>query len=278
MKIKRCAAAACVLALWAAVARADEPLTAFVVIDDASVSTLGPFPLNRGVYARAISRAKELGARGVALKFLFDSPGEPKGDAALQAAVGTTPVLFQVFTAQDKADVDVSPKLARTDWDLGATPEPNRFSSVTYPLPGLVSGAVALGYIDARLEGIGQAVEVAGVVASRPISSLQVEIIELALGSRARVVANHLQIGGKELALDAKGRVPCDVLQGPGPRKIGIDQLLAGTVPEAQIKGKVVVLGYDRKDSPTIAVKGAQIPIHTLFYEQVACLSRLVTR
>jgi CHASE2 domain len=257
--------------------RAAEPLTLFVVLDDASVATLGPHPIDRSIFARAITKATELGARGVALKFLFDRPGNARSDADLAAAIRTTPVLLQVFP-QSGSDDSVSPKLARSDWDLRATADPFRFTAVTYPLPQLVAGARALGYVDARTDELSHKVEVTGTVASHAISSLQVEIIELALGAHARVAQNRLRLGVKEFALDDKGRVSCESFAGPPPDKIGIDQLLAGTISSEQIKGKVVVLGYDRKDSPTIAVDGEQMPIHTVFYRQVACLARLAAR
>jgi adenylate cyclase len=267
-------AVSCALGAGAA-SLAPEPLTLFVVVDDASIATLGPLPIDRSVYAHAIARASELGARGLALKFLFDRPGSARSDGALATAIGESPVLLQVFP-KDGSDDGISPKLDRADWDLGATADPYRFTSITYPLPQFISGARALGYVNVRTDELSHKVEVAGALGSHAISSLQVEIIELALGARARVARNRLRLGTREFALDTKGRIACDSLAGPPPNKIGIDRLLAGDVSADEIKGKVVVLGYDRKDSPTIAVEGEEMRIHTLFYRQVACLARLV--
>jgi len=88
---------------------------------------------------------------------------------------------------------------------------------------------------------------------------------------------NRLELAGHGFALDRRGRLLCDSVHGPAPRPYGIDALLAGTIPARAIRGKVVVLGYLRSDSPRLTVAGRELPIHELFYRQVACLARRVT-
>jgi adenylate cyclase len=250
-----------------------EPLTTLVVFDDASIATLGKFPVPRTVYARAIEKARELGARGVALKFFIET-GTPQ-DEPLEKAFLTMPVVMQ-FEPSAHPSV-IPPSVMRRDWYLGATPSPLQLNGIVPPIPRLAARAAHVGFVNVRTDGVANKVEVAGRVGTIPIGSFQVETVELALGTKATVRDNHLSIAGKEFALDDEGRVACPVLEGPDPVIHGIDELLDGTIPESDVRGKVVVLGYGRSDSPVAVVDGARYPIHALFYRQITCLSRLVT-
>src|SRR5438874_80021 len=58
-----------------------------VFIDSATEKSLGPFPYDRGLYAKAVERAASLGARGVVVKFFLDKPKSPDGDAAFVRAM-----------------------------------------------------------------------------------------------------------------------------------------------------------------------------------------------
>ena len=253
---------------------ADEPYTVFIALDDASVASVGRFPVDREVYARAIRKARELGARGLALKFFIDQPSNPRSDRALAQAVASFPVLMQFSSTSSPSR---APRAARRlDWDLSATREPLRMTGALAPLPALASHAAGLGFVESRSDGLANTVEVAGLLGSEPVASLQLAIAELALGHRAVVRGNRLRIGSKDMDLDEKGRVACPVLAGPEPRMHGIGELLAGTIPRREIRGKVVVLGYARSDSPTIEVAGRALPIHAFFYRDVACLVRLL--
>lgn len=251
-----------------------EPLTVFVAIDDASQASLGAFPVDRRVYARAIRAAKASGAKGVALKFFLDRASRPAADRELAAAQRELPVLMQVDAAPPGEGAALSPKIARDDWDLHATPDPLVLDGIAYPLPKFLAAARGLGFVEARLDGAAQTVEVVGAADSVPVVSLQLAIVELALGSRATVRGNRLTLAGHDFALDRRGRVLCDSVHGPAPHRYGIDSLLAGTIPAQAIRGKVVVLGYARSDSPKLAVAGHEFPVHELFYRQVACLAR----
>ena len=246
----------------------------FVAIDDASKATLGAFPVDRTVYARAIREARGLGAKGVALKFFLDRPARAAADRDLAAAERELPVLMQVDSAPPGTSGMLSPKLARDDWDLRGTPDPLVLDGIAYPLAAFVAGAHALGVVQARVDEIGRKVEVAGSVDSVPVASLQLAVVELALGEHAVVRGNRLHLGASDFALDRHGKLPCDSMAGPAPRRYGIDALLARAIPPEAIRGKVVVLGYARGDSPKLAVGGREVPIHELFYRQVACLAR----
>ena len=268
------AAIALLLAGCAALAAPDpEPLTVFVVIDDASVATLGAFPVDRAVYARAIRAARDQGASAVALKFFFDAPSASASDRALADAERELPVLLQVQAAPAN-EQRLPGNLLRDDWDLVATPQPFRMDGVELPIPQLAGAARGLGFVDARTEGFGDKVEVAGVVDHRAVASLAVTVVEFGIGRHAVVADNRLQLGISSFALDQEGRVGCDWSGGPPPRAYGIDALLSGGIPRGAIEGKVVVLGYLRQGGPTLDVGGKKMPIHEAFYRQVACLAR----
>ncbi len=65
-----------------------------VVIDDASVAEVGPWPWPRGVLARLVDAIHRSGARGVIVDVLLAEPREEAGDAALAAALRRGPAVL----------------------------------------------------------------------------------------------------------------------------------------------------------------------------------------
>jgi adenylate cyclase len=253
-----------------------DPHTAFVVIDDASISTIGAFPVDRSVYARAIQRAQELGARGVALKFFIESPRDEASDILLADSLLRGPVLMQVSSVQ--ASTLVPQKLSRDGWNPHPGMQPLRMAGVTPPMPLLEARARGLGFVDAIDEKLDSTVEIVGRVGSHAVASLQLAIVELALGISAQLQANTLELGRKSLVLDDKGRVECHSMAREKPIAYGIGAFMDGGVERTDIQGRVVILGYGRSDSPQAIAGGRAVAAHELFYRQVACLAELASQ
>src|SRR3954469_13721270 len=68
---------------------------AFVFIDPRTEAELKGPPFDRSVYARAVDRCRELGAKGVLIKLFLDREHSASGDEALATAMGKLPVLLQ---------------------------------------------------------------------------------------------------------------------------------------------------------------------------------------
>lgn len=58
-----------------------------ILIDEATISALGPLPWPRDKHAKLVNILNKAGARAIALAFYFRDPGKGKGDDALAAAI-----------------------------------------------------------------------------------------------------------------------------------------------------------------------------------------------
>ena len=91
-----------------------EPQTIVVLVDDRSLEVLGRWPLSRRLYAKAVEKLDQAGARVIAFDLLFAEPEEAISEdlrgAARTAAGGLTetqdPVLRQALTRLADADPD----------------------------------------------------------------------------------------------------------------------------------------------------------------------------
>jgi adenylate cyclase len=98
-----------------------EPQTIVVLVDDRSLEALGRWPLSRRLYAKAVERLDQAGARVIAFDLLFAEPevsiSQDLRSAARTAAGGLTetqdPVLRQALTrlAEDDPDRDLAAAL-----------------------------------------------------------------------------------------------------------------------------------------------------------------------
>lgn len=70
------------------------PPVAAVVIDEASIDTVGPLPWPRDRIAAVVERITAAGADGVAIDLLLVEPGDPAADLALAAALDAGPALL----------------------------------------------------------------------------------------------------------------------------------------------------------------------------------------
>ena len=78
---------------WAA-PTAQHPF-ALVMIDQASESRYGGFPIDRALVAQVVDKLAAAGVRAVVLKFFYDLPSNSASDAALAAAISKIRVLLQ---------------------------------------------------------------------------------------------------------------------------------------------------------------------------------------
>jgi hypothetical protein len=244
---------------------------AVVFIDAASEARYGAFPFDRSLVAQAIRQAADLGAKGVVLKFFFDQPKAEAGDSLLAAALTNLPVLLQ-------ARID--------DTEPHPNPLPDRFTlpevkaqtvisgrSGWLPIPRFIANARDVGFVDfastqvPRLE----------TYQSRTVKSLVVCCIELATDKSAVMGPNGtMKFGTNELRLDARNCVTARLPAKDDLAYIPFNQFLAGETPAKQIKGKVVIIGYDGPGIQSFDTAIGPVKAHRLFvydlqsiYEQV---------
>ena len=247
----------------------------FVAVDDTTIAQSGPWPLSRSLYGEAIDRLQLAGAKAVVLKFFFDQASNHEADDALEAAVGRMPVLMQysldpsgpATSTFDPSDSALAPL------DIS---DPIKGNPTMGPIPGLLSKARGLGFVNARSDPEGSSIEAVGRVGTATVASLQLLTIEAAYG--------HPLVGQRTLAFPTggtfevgrDGRVACPYMSFKEPEVLSLQDFISGKVPVSELNDRVVLIGFIGSTSPTERVLSAQIPIHRVFFRQVDCLQRLL--
>ncbi|MFK4706192.1 CHASE2 domain-containing sensor protein [Roseateles asaccharophilus] len=244
-----------------------KPGAMLVLIDDASTVKLGAMPIDRLTYVKAIQRGKALGAKSVTIKLFLESP--TNRDSELAAAMQSIPVFLQ--TRSGGVDRNPLPGLMRQ----GSIPNPLELGPLVLPQEVLLKQAAGVGFVDARLPDSHDRVELfATVQKAGLLPSLQLLLAENITSSRATVVAGRLTLGGRSFEIDQEGRAKCPYLQIRDASHISIESFLDSKLNESLIRGKTVIVGYGRSDSPKIDVGlGNSVPVHEYFFRQVLCLA-----
>jgi len=233
---------------------------AVVFIDAATEAQLGQFPLDRSILAKGIRQAANLGAKGVVLKLFLDQPKNEVGDLLLEQAMTTTPVLLQ----------------ARMD-DMEARPNsfPARFALPSLEAQAQVSGksgwipltrfsdhAAGIGFVDFSTA----VVPLLETYQSQTVKSLAVCCIELATGTQASIEpGKRLKFGAQELRVDERNCVTVRLPTEDNLKYIPFHLLVAGEIPSSQIKGKIVIIGYDGAQIQYLPTSIGAIRAHRFF-------------
>jgi hypothetical protein len=248
----------------------------FVATNDEDAGRLGPWPLDRSVYATAIARAREDGARAVVLKFFFDRPSMPEADAKLAGAIASMPVYLQfAFDGEDgKAE-------GQSVWRSDFGPENLKVffhgSPSLLPLPLFRKNATGLGFVNVLPDPDHDRIEILGStgVGVGIAPSLQLLSIEADVGARVSVREMRFSIDDKSYEIGDDGRVRCPWLDGR-PREYSLFAFLDGQVPRGEVADHVVIIGNTRDDTPRYTIsQSASIPVHELFFRQILCLGGL---
>jgi CHASE2 domain-containing sensor protein len=249
----------------------------FVATSDEDAGRLGPWPLDRSVYATAIARAREDGARAVVLKFFFDRPSMPEADAKLADAVASMPVYLQFAFDGDDGKAEGQPV-----WRSDFGPENLKVffhgSPSLLPLPLFRKNATGIGFVNVlpdpdydRIEILGSTGVGAGIAAS-----LQLLSIEADIGAQVSVREMRFSINGKSYEIGDDGRVRCPYLDVGRPREYSLFAFLDGQVPGDEVRDHVVVIGNTRHDTPRYPIsRNASLPVHEVFFRQILCLDGL---
>ena len=247
------------------------PFRAVFVTDD-DTARLGGYPLPRKCYGDALYAAQKAGAKAVIIKFFIDQPGpDPTQDAYLGAAIKNCglPVVLQARIDADEIKPNVLPERFYRD----ALPiQAGSVSGETgwIPLPSLAAAATAVGFIDAL-----HPEPLIEIYRGRPVPSLALCALELALG-QATWTDTTVTLGGHALPLRRGGIIP------PYPledllRPISLSALLDGTANK-EVKGEIIVLGYDGKNMHTFPTPIGPIKAHRLFFYELNASYLLLTR
>ena len=213
--------------------------------DDATVARYGPLPLPRAVLARALDRLAGAAPAVVALDVLVAEPGDPAGDAALEAALARFPrrVLAAALETGGRR------------WIL--------------PLPRLRGGA-ALAHVHPAVDpdGMVRRVWLETRAEGTRLWALGLETALLASGAaRPRETRDALDLGATRIPAAGAGRPVTVRYAGPENtfERVPLADLLEGRAPAARFCGKAVLVGVtaqgggDRMFTPFGAMSGIEI-------------------
>lgn len=248
-----------------------------VFVDAKTERVLGPFPYDRAVYAGAVRRLREAGAKAVVVKFFLDQPKGPEGDAALAAEMKGIPCFLQARL--DDAEPSPNPMPARFAV-AGATGTFSRSlaaGSGWIPAPAFADAAAGGGFVDVRSAEEPLRVPVAFRFQGRVYTSLHLAVLQSMLGPLGIEDGKSAAMGGVSVPLDPSNEVVVRLPASDSLAPASLSDLLAGTVDPARFKGKVVVLGYDGGKQGDFVTPIGRLRAHRLFYYSLLDLHRRFT-
>ena len=235
-----------------------------LAIDERSIEALGGWPLPRRVLAEAVERLSQAGAKVIAFDLLLlelEPPtigGAPGfGDQRLIAAIRNAPETVLPFAMIFQDGVDAAPArpdLIRSalrvrrgsDGALAILPHPVAFAAPPAPLLEGAHGAHATVAVeeDGNLRAINLVLPFAGEL----YPALPLEAVRLFRGVESDQVVVELDRGLRigDLSVEAEPglRLAVNYYGPPGAfDTIAMQDLIAGSVEPARLRGKLVVIG-----------------------------------
>ncbi len=271
-----CAGAADARAQSATQRQSTSPHYLFVATNDEDAGRLGPWPLNRSVYAAAIARARDDGARAIVLKFFFDRPSMPEADAELAGAIASMPVFLQFAFAEDGEKAE-----GQSVWRSDFGPENLKVffhgSPSLLPLPLFRENAAGIGFVNALPDPHHDRVEIIGSTGVGVGIAPSLQFLSIAAGgAKVSVREMRFAINGQSYEIGDDGRVHCPYLDAGRPTEYSLSAFLDGQVPRSEVADHVVVIGNTRRDTPRYPIsQNVSLPVHEVFFRQVLCLDGL---
>lgn len=245
-----------------------------VFVDAKTERVLGPFPYDRKVYAGAVRKLREAGAKAVVIKFFLDQPKSPEGDAALAAEMKAIPCFLQVRLDDTEPSPNPMPARFAVTAATGAFSQALGAGSGWVPAPAFADAAAGGGFVDVRSAEEPLRVPVAFRFQGRVYTSLHLAVLQSMLGPLGIDDGKSVSMGGVGVALDADNEVLVRLPASDGLAPVSLSDLLAGTVEPARFKGKVVVLGYDGEKQGDFVTPLGRLRAHRLFYYSLLDLHR----
>lgn len=244
-----------------------------VMIDAATEAKLGAFPIDRAYVAQAVDALTKAGAKAIVLKFFYDQPSSVSSDDALQKALIKSNVLLQA-----RID-DTEPKPNQLPSKFLMPPnsvDTNAITSISgnsgwLPLLSLANAAAAIGFVDTTDVNV-----VPAIIGyqGKIVPSLTIATIQAALGTATLQLSagKFVQFAQHRLSLDTKNQIllSANALDEKNSvnkiSSLSFIDILNGSFLPADIKGKVIVIGYDGSKSPRLKTNFGETKVHHIHY------------
>jgi len=231
-----------------------------VFIDAATEAKLGKFPIDRTYYAQAAVVLKEAQARGIVFKYFFDLPR--KGDEELALAMKGIPTLLQArIDHEEPASKTLAAKFFRPTQGKQTALIAGKRGWI--PIPTLQRDAHGVGFVDAR-QGQPLSYPAFESYQGKTVPSLVLLSVEMALNEKATAeLGENLKFPQRTLALSPQSEF---TIKAKSTMKIySFKDLLDKSIPAAELKEKIVILGYSGSKAQTFQTSLGPIGAHELF-------------
>jgi signal transduction histidine kinase/CHASE2 domain-containing sensor protein len=254
-----------------------DPRVIVIAIDDAAVvraaeRTGRGWPLPRRYYTRAVQKLQSMGAKTIAFDVLFSEPGPNSAEDAELAricrAAGNIAqaCAFQVSEKRAELSLGIEGRSINTRFAVANANAPRVRDAIwaTAPLPTLSDGAATLGHLNVFPEVNGTLRRVPHLLRWRGqiFPSLSLAASSHFLGEKPSVAPEGTQkalisLGSRRIPIDRDGLTLVNWIGAGGSYPtFGLNQLLDGDVPEAAVRGRLIVIGvtamgaYENRSTP----------------------------
>ena len=237
-----------------------------VLIDDKTEQHLGNFPYDRSVYAQAINACAHYEVKAVILKFFLDLPKSKTGDSELTEAMRKIPVILQArLNTPDGTMREIPKKFALQQPEVAAG---YHGKNGWIPLAEFMQTAQGIGFVDfSSVEKIPLTEEYNSII----YPSLIVYCLELATGKKAVFSSqNTVKFGNHTLTVNESNIYSGTINHWQTIPHLSLVDLMEHKTPQEDLKGKIVILGWDTSKTPTIETKHGPRRVHRLFAQCLA--------
>lgn len=247
-----------------------DPLVA-VFVDAKTEAKLGAFPYDRKVYADAIGKLKDAGARAVVVKFFLDQAKTEAGDAALEAALKSVPCFLQARiddTEKSPNELPARFAVAQASGSFAGVPTGR---SGWIPIKRFADAAAGVGFVDLRSADEPFAIPLVERYRGAVVPSLYLSVLQRVFGGDLSATDAAVTIGKRTVRVDGHGEVAVK-RAAPGPEVVSLLDLLEGRADPKLFAGRIVELGYDGDKQPQFKTPRGTLNAHRLFFYALADL------
>ncbi len=252
-----------------------------VFVDDATEKELGPFPYDRARYAQALAALRKAHAKAVVIKYFLDRAKPGGGDDRLADELGKLPVLLQARLDPSEAHPNPYPfGIGLAQQVRGDTRKLMSAQSGWIPLGKFSKPCQGIGFVDLASKDDVMDIPMVLKYQDRIVPSLELTALELAFNGPASIVLGaNVSLAGHSLPVDASGQVRVTLTDQDRVNAISFIDVIQGTFDGNRVAGKIAVLGFDAKETPTLPTPHGAMRIHRLFFLSLESLyQQLISR
>ncbi len=236
---------------------ADSPFVV-VMYDSITEKNIGSFPPNRKIWADTVNRLNEYSAKAIVLKFFFDLP-KPE-DELFSKSIRSIPTFLQACINENEPSNNRLEQRFITKTDINYK---NIISGNKgwLPVPVLSQNAYDIGFVDLR--NVNE-IPIIEYFSNYYVKSLYFSILQYMLPD-LKLVNNVLINKDKRIVLNKYLEMHVNYPKNDSIKYVSLDDVLNNRIERSVFINKIVIIGYDGINSPTIKLPTGQVNVHRAF-------------